>query len=173
MGRLRRIEVASTALVLAVTGCNDAPTSPRDLREVRGFVDSEPIVLAQSVEIVYADRETGLVLFSVQNGPPQDCPSGCFFDRALGVRAAGRIGWWDSPHSQGPWTMFDVLATDAALFEPAALTRMKGRLPGLDSWIFYSFAYFLACDPDTPTATRAHLATLVGQPGFPHCYTLS
>jgi len=163
----RLIGMTATALAVALSACGLGATSPSVPHDVRAFVASESILSPQRVEILHEDPAVGIVLFAVRNGPPQDCPSGCFFDRALGLRAENRVGWWDAPYGAGPWSIFDVRATDASVFDPAALSRIKARFAGLDSWMFWSLANFLACDPDTPSATREHLAAEVGQPAFP------
>jgi hypothetical protein len=165
----RRIGLIPTGFALTLSACDTTGVSPPVALDVRAFVASEPVLSPQRIEILHADAAAGILLFSVPNGPPQDCPSGCFFDRALGIRAEGRVGWWDPPYGEGAWTMFDVRATDVSLFDRTALSRIKTRFNGPESWVFVSFAYFLACDPDTPSATREHLAAEVGQPGFPHC----
>jgi hypothetical protein len=165
----RLIGPGLTALAVALAACDHA-TSPRVWLEIREFVASEPIDAPQRTEAVYADPERGIVLFTVPNGPPQDCPSGCFFDTAVGLSAEGRVGWIDPPRGAGPWTLFDVRATDASLFDPSTWSRIKERLPRADAWIFVRLADFVACDPDTPSATRDYLTAAVGRPTPAYCF---
>ena len=142
----RLSQISLIALAAAPSACN--PTTPLRVQlDIRDFVASEPVESPQRIEIVYDDPERGISLFVVRNGPPQDCYSGCFFDRALGLSAEGRVGWIDLPYGAGPWTLFDVHATDASLFDPAAIARMNERLVREDFLIFIELADFMSCDP--------------------------
>jgi hypothetical protein len=161
--------IGLSLILLALVACNPA-MSPGTSLDIREFVDSEHIDSPQRIRVVYEDAMREIVLFAVPNGPPQDCPSGCFFDRAVGLLAEGRLGWIDPPRGAGPWTMFDVRATDASLFDPAALSRIKERLPGVDSWFFITLADFVACDPDTPSSIREHLRAAVGRQSYSYCF---
>ena len=165
----RLVSGGVTPLVVGLAACGLDLTSPKVPRDVRDFVASEPVPLRHRVDVVYEDRAAGILLFLLPYGSAHDCLSGCFFFKALGLRAHGRVGWLEAPRAPGPWHLFDVLPTDASLFDSSNLSRIKSNLDGRDLWVFRSLANFLACDPDTPRATRDHLVAEVAHYAFPNC----
>jgi hypothetical protein len=153
--------IAAIAAAAALAACGHRPAEPIP-DPVQAFVAGEPVPERHAVTVEFEDSATGVTLFAVSYGPPQDCPSGCFYAVAHGVLAEGRIGWWDPPRAAGPWRLFDIRPTDAPLFDADVLSRLKSERPS----VYFSFGNFLACDPDTPAALREHLVAELGHQPF-------
>ncbi len=154
--------------LLLVSGCGssepptgvDAPGPTPATAAVNEFVASQGLPLFHwTHQIVMRD---GYECFGVSFGPGQDCPAGCFYSWAYGIRVGERVGWlgfenaWD--FAPPPESCFDVLPTDAILFD-------------FDTWLAISDADWstawnglvplLARDPDTARAALLNIATIL------------
>src|SRR5712671_3353740 len=88
-----------------------APVSPSLPSDVAQFLT--PLPKLRSASTVFAVPEKGFLLFTASYGDPQDCPAGCFYAQAWGIKYAGRIGWVYG----APGTRYDVRTTDEFLFD--------------------------------------------------------
>jgi len=61
--------------------------------DIQNFVDSSNFPQVQKVNILLSNPKENLKFFQVSFGKPQDCPSGCFYSSALGLKYNGKIGW--------------------------------------------------------------------------------
>ena len=102
-------------------GCDQTPTGVDD--DIASFVESEPLSEAQEPELVFESSEWGIEVFWVSFGEARDCPSGCFYSKAYGLKFQDRIGWMgldaygrdDSVTTRVNY--FDVQAGDSILFK--------------------------------------------------------
>jgi hypothetical protein len=157
--------IAIIFFTLALHGCGDNPMRPGpppDVpADVRSFVTTEGLPELQGIKIVFAgDGE--VLLFQASYGTVHDCPSGCFYSSALGLRLDEKIGWihFDDFEDIDPtgFHHFDVKATDAALFD----TSFWSELENADSrTLWAAFLPMLAADTDTPPAALMEIARLL------------
>jgi hypothetical protein len=146
--------------VAAVTvSCTEIiePAPPQVPADVGQFVSSLPKL--RSTTTVFAFPEHGFLLFSAFYGEPQDCPAGCFYAEAWGIKYAGRIGWIEGAPATEP--RYDVKPTDHFLFDEVLWNRVE------QEWIGGGFRIMLGCDFDTPTGALERLATRLPQDGWP------
>ena len=81
-----------------------------------------PKIRKKVADFRYPQR--GLLLFSVSYGEPQDCPSGCVYSQAVGLKYGGQIGWlrvddYEQPHvlrDPQEGGAFPLASRDAYLF---------------------------------------------------------
>ncbi|RLE42979.1 hypothetical protein DRJ48_02135, partial [Candidatus Woesearchaeota archaeon] len=134
------------------------PTSPTS-SPIETFVNSFDFPKMQGVNILIDIPEENIKVFQISYGEPQDCPSGCFFSRATGIKNNNKIAWisinnyddFDVSNLQ----MYDFDSSDSYLFTDEFFNKLKSR----DSWVYqYAFLPLLAKDPDTPNETLLKIA---------------
>lgn len=133
------------------------PAPPEVPADVAQFASSLPKV--RSTTTVFAFPEQGFLLFSAFYGEPQDCPAGCFYAEAWGIKYAGRIGWIGGAPATEP--RYDVRPTDQFLFDDVLWNRVE------QEWVGGEFRIMLGCDFDTPTGALERLAARLPQDGWP------
>src|SRR3954468_7737497 len=110
-GRMKQIRSWLVLFVAAATvSCSEIiePAPPQVPADVAEFVSALPKL--RSATTVFAFPEQGFLLFSAFYGEPQDCPAGCFYAEAWGIKYAGRIGWIEgAPATE---VRYDVRPTD-------------------------------------------------------------
>lgn len=148
---------------VAVSACKPAPVDPVASLpvEVRSFLRVDPSLKVRAGTLVLDDPKAGLAVFRVQYGEPQDCPSGCFFLTATGVRAGGQTGWVRALGEPPTSAVFVLAARDSAYFTAAFLDQLKLR----DLYAFSDLAFALACASSTSAVLREKL--LRENPNFP------
>ncbi len=74
----------------------------------------------QPVKSLYWDGTEDVTVFLVSYGDPQDCPSGCYYAGAYGLKYRGKIGWL----TPGIVPMFDLDSNDTFLFSDGFWTQL-------------------------------------------------
>lgn len=146
---VRKYVLATLPLWFA-TGC-DVFGSDNVPSEISAFVARYPLPDSQPIDVsaVMAAGGEDIDLFSVSFGPPMDCPSGCYYETAYGLRRGTTVGWLEPPvlEEQDPAPVYDFGEADTELYEPAFFTRLEAT----DDWVYrYAFLPVLASDPDVP-----------------------
>jgi hypothetical protein len=151
---------------LSLGACDVTSPEPQLPPAVLAFVTSEALPQAQEPRVSFRDFPTGILLFDVAFGPPQDCLAGCFYASAAGLQIRDRVGWWGGAVVYRPsFQPFDIKSSDTQLFDPGFLQRFRSA----NSWLYDHFTNFLACDPDTPSELRDRLRDASPYRPFPHC----
>ena len=150
-------------------GCDQTPTGVDD--DIASFVGSQPLSEAQEPKLVFESSEWGIEVFWVSFGEARDCPSGCFYSKAYGLKFQDRIGWMgldaygrdDSVTTRVNY--FDVQAGDSTLFENDVRNQLEAALDESDrSYADATYDHFLlmlAGDEETPSTTLLDLAELL------------
>ena len=116
-------------------------------------------VQGQDVPDIHSNRQRiktdEVECFSVEYGPPMDCPSGCVYHEAVGLRVGSKIGWL-STDPQGYFTpetasFFDVESSDTALFNVSLWDRLD-QDPVPQHFLWAEILPTLAGDTDTATS---------------------
>src|SRR3954468_4637980 len=157
MNQIRWLRVLSVAVVAA--GCRQ--TVAPDLRSLPGDVSElvSQLPKLRTASTVFEFPEHGFLLFTASYGEPQDCPSGCFYSTAWGIKYAGRIGWiYGAPTMS---SFYDVRTSDSFLFDETLWDRMEKE------WVGAEFRIVLASDSDTPITALERLATRLPEDGWP------
>ena len=151
---LIRFRLAALALLLCACDAAHATGSSDVLPELEAFAARDSVPQVRRVSIAIRDDETGTVVFVVQSGAPQECPAGCFYATATGVRTGGRIGWLNDGTARAPTrSVFRVQPGDMPLFNSAFLSRLRSDNP----YAYEDVTLALACAPSTPAALRERL----------------
>lgn len=166
------MQIHKTVLVLILLGsllplgCDQSPTDVDG--DIASFVESEPLSEAQDPELVFESSEWRIEVFWVSFGEARDCPSGCFYSKAYGLKLRDRIGWMgidaygrdDSVTTKVNY--FDVQAGDSTLFDKDVRGQLEAAQEGSDrSYAGAAYDHFLqmlAGDEDTPSSTLFDLA---------------
>ena len=151
-----RNALSAVMLVVAVMGtaCDRGPTNPLESLpgDVRAFLQADSTLGVRTstrIELVGTD----VAVYRISYGAPLDCPSGCFYARALIVRAGGRVGWATyidpAPNSR----VFRVQPQDTSSFTPALLAELRRK----DATAYFAVAFMLACSPNIADAVRERI----------------
>lgn len=155
---------------LVPLGCDLLSTSEVD-EDIVAFVEEESLPEAQDPELVFSDSELDASAFWVSFGEARDCPSGCFYSKAYGVKYQDRIGWMgldaygedDSVATEVSY--FDVQPGDSTLFKAEIRARFEKVQEQSDrSYADATYDHFLEMlgeDEDTPPSTLLDLARLL------------
>ncbi len=162
---MNKIIILAILGIILISGCGQEtntpeqpPTSPTS-SPIETFVNSFDFPKMQGVNILIDIPEENIKVFQISYGEPQDCPSGCFFSRATGIKNNNKIAWisinnyddFDVSNLQ----MYDFDSSDSYLFTDEFFNKLKSR----DSWVYqYAFLPLLAKDPDTPNETLLKIA---------------
>ena len=99
-------------------------------------------------------------LFEIRYGGRHDCPSGCFYSSAYGLRNADRIGWIfvddaGDGFNPSPSTHYDITVADTAVFADS----LWSAVDAVDNWLLRdALAPLLASDEHTPVEVLRRLA---------------
>jgi hypothetical protein len=155
--------------VLVPLGCDQS--MPEVGEDIAAFVEAEPLPESQDPNLVFSDSELGASAFWVSFGEARDCPSGCFYSKAYGLKYQGRIGWMgvdaygedDSVTTKVSY--FDVQKGDSTLFKEGTRDRFEQAQEQSDrSYTDATYDHFLEMlgeDEDTPSGTLLELAQLL------------
>ena len=118
--------------VSAALSCDDDPVVPPPGHDpIRDFVDSENLPLLRNIGIDVSLPDQALVFFHASYGEPHDCPSGCFYSTAFGVKLRSKLGWIGFAHYEqvalDSVTYFSVEPDDVALFEESTWEALGTR----------------------------------------------
>lgn len=170
MQKHRSVLLCLLLLALVPLGCDLSSTSNVD-EDIIAFVEAEPLPESQDPEIVFSNGELDARAFWVSFGEARDCPSGCFYSKAYGLKYQGRIGWMgfeaygkdDSVRTKVSY--FDVQPGDSTLFKKDIRTRFEEAVEEAESSYndatYDQFLRMLAGDEDTPSGTLLDLAQLL------------
>jgi len=157
--------IAIVLFTTALQGCGDnpmRPDPPPDVpADVRSFVAEEGLPELRNIEIRYTgDNQT--LLFQVSYGSVHDCPSGCFYSSAIGLKLQDKIGWirFDDRERLDlrRFHHFEVEESDAFLFD----TSFWADLKHTDNYAHWSALIpMLAADTDTPPDALLEIARLL------------
>lgn len=168
MSYKRSIKLFSILLLLFALGCDLAKNENYD-EEIKTFVKSQSLPDAQRPVLVLRVSDKNFKAFRVSFGPARDCPSGCFFTQAIGIKYNDRIGWMavhnDSLYN-GKLAFFDVRSGDDYLFSQDVRNRFQKVVEDAEdgSWnpqVYKAYLKMLARDTDTPSATLLNIAELL------------
>jgi len=130
-----------------------SPDSPAPIvsdNNIDSFVKkaSFPKSSGGSIDINIAAQN--LKVFKVSYGEPQDCPSGCFYSNATGIKYGNKIGWIsinDYDHiNVSKLIMYDFDASDTYLYTDEFSQLLKSK----DDWAYHRFLQELSKDKDVP-----------------------
>lgn len=122
------------------------------------FVKAQGLPLPGGIRTFIRNSPEGVVVFEAEYGDPQDCPSGCFYSKARGIRRGSKIGWvWFEDYigydySHAPFYNLD--STDTYLFSEALFTLLKQNA---HTFYHYGFLQWMTADPDTPIETQLRI----------------
>jgi hypothetical protein len=154
---------------LVPLGCDQS--MPKVDEDIVAFVEAQPLPESQDPELVFSDGELDASAFWVSFGEARDCPSGCFYSKAYGLKHQGRIGWMgldaygedDSVATKVSY--FDVQRGDSTLFKEGIRDRFEEAQEQSDrSYAHATYDRFLEMlgeDEDTPPSTLLELAGLL------------
>jgi hypothetical protein len=155
----RKFAALSTCCFWFLISCSGesglGPIFRRPSPEVLDFVGSQHLPQLRSVTRLF--HWDGIEVFQIEYGPPQDCPSGCFYFGGFGVRSGSKIGWMrlEGVNDVDPDSsfFFDVTAADSVLCRADVWDRMQSAS---DNWFFWNALLpRLARDADSgPEALR-------------------
>jgi len=136
------------------TACDSGPTNPFESlsSDVRAFLQADSTLGVRKstrVELMGTD----VAVYRISYGEPLDCQSGCFYARALVLRAGGRVGWATYLEPAPNSSVFRVQPQDTSSFTPALLAELRGK----DASAYFAVAFMLACSPNTADAVRERI----------------
>lgn len=152
------IQVCPLVVAVACLEVN-APVSQPLPDDVAQFLS--PLPKLRSASTVFSAPDQGFLLFTATYGEPQDCPAGCFYAQAWGIKYAGQIGWIRESGANGAAQYYDVRSTDQYLFDESLWNRLANE------WIGAGFRMMIACDLDTPPEALERLALRLPAEGWP------
>jgi hypothetical protein len=153
-------------LIATVLSCDKGTNPPIPIpdpddtsvpNDIVAFVASQLLPKAQKPVIFVQVPEHSIVGFTVDYGDPIDCPAGCFYSRAYGLRRADKIGWVCSNDCDGvfSFTPYRIDSTDWYFYTQ----EFWDRLDVANSWFYhYALLHLFARDPDTPIDVLKRLA---------------
>ncbi len=96
--------------------------------QVEHFIRAADFPALRSSYPIFRQPERDLLIFGVSFGSPQDCPSGCFYSGAIGLRLGRKLGW------------IDIRDYDNT---PGLDTRIRRGwfLPTVEDWYLFSRAF--------------------------------
>lgn len=115
------------------------------------FVSAEPLPLLQRVERVFLMGE--VEGFRATYGHPMDCPAGCAYSVAIGLRCGSEVGWLAFEDGEGlapdSTRFFDVMPSDSALSDERIFDRLRPGPGWRELWLWEEYLRVLARDSDS------------------------
>jgi hypothetical protein len=146
-------------LLLQTEACNDNSVGPSVPHEVTSFIQSQDLPKTQKIKIVLEISQEDITVFKVSYGEAHDCPSGCFYSIAFGLKSQIKVAWlkiedYDTNDlSHAIYYNFD--STETFLFS----SGFWDQLNQADSWIYhYAYLQLLAPDEDVPLESLQRIA---------------
>jgi len=146
-------------LILLAQSCKDKSVEPEIPTDIVVFVRSQNLPKVQPIKIFLEIQQEDLIAFKASYGDAQDCPSGCFYSSASGLKVRTKIGWLRiNDYDQNDLSHivnYDFDSTDTILFT----NPFWDQLNAADSWVYrYGFLHLLASDKDVPTDVLQRIA---------------
>ncbi len=137
--------------------CSKNPVDANIPSDIQNFVDELELEDAQRVEIIIEVKNKDVYVFSVSYGPPQDCPSGCFYSKVWGLKNETKISIFEN---------YDIEPIDTYLFSQEFLDLVKEE----DEMVIYypKLLPLLARDEDTPRAVLLSITQILYNYISPH-----
>ncbi|MBU0476148.1 MAG: hypothetical protein KKF62_18530 [Bacteroidetes bacterium] len=143
------IKIFLSAIILFVIVSCDNIVEPIIPNDIQNFVNNLNLEDPQKIKVIMNVSNEDVYVFSVPYGPPQDCPSGCFYDYIYGLKNKNKIAAIKS---------YNIDENDTYLFSDNFWELLKNK----DEWIYYSkFLPLLASDEDTPIYVLSKIANLL------------
>jgi len=167
------VPLATVLVAILLAGCDTWGGGPKIDEEIKSFVEAESLPEAQRPEIGFEDSEAEVTAFHVDFGPGCDCPSGCIYATAYGLRFRDRIGWMSVETAfcledsvQVDEGYFHVQPRDSTLFSSDVRRRLREAVTtdeanDVQAPVYEVFLNMLAKDEDTPAETLLDLARLL------------
>ncbi len=129
-------------------------------KDVQDFVSEEQLPDDQEVRGDYFSEDPYLLLFSVPYGPAMDCPSGCFYSVAGGIKTERQIGWALSEDYPGGVlsieNRYSIDEYETVLFDTSIYNNIRESKWG-EGW-YWCILRYLAVDADTPSHVLEYIA---------------
>ncbi|MCD4761087.1 hypothetical protein K8R42_04275 [bacterium] len=127
---------------------NKSPTKNLNL-SVEEFVKGAELIEQKELRIFFDDPNKDVKLFSVSFGKPMDCPSGCIYSSATGLKNGSKIGWLKviGAVKQEKIIMYDFDDNDKYLYSDQFLIALKEKHSNVYQTVFLPN---LAEDKDVP-----------------------
>lgn len=151
--------------LIFIGGCSDNPTeikivTPPVSAVVQEFIEEEELPHLQTPEQMILLRE--IEFFYCKFGEGEDCPSGCIYNGAIGLRYGDRIGWlkFHDFNQEFPPTnrFFDFVAEDTEFFH---FNMWLFLIQSDCRYCFDALIYSLASDLDPPRQTFISLVGIL------------
>lgn len=145
---MKKVVIYLTQLLFAilVQSCDNTEYLPQDT-SIEGWIRGQNLPKQQPYKTVL--QNPFIYIFRVQYGEPSDCPSGCFYASAVGIKFNNDIGWLQSYDTANikRWFFYDVRPSDNYLFSQTFWEDLLNT----DQWIYYNALLpVLVKDNDTP-----------------------
>jgi len=164
--------VLAMALGVILPSCSEdlvAPKFPPPTSWVIGFVNRSGIDDIHTINQIMV--EGMFEAFSIEYGPAMDCPLGCVYWGAFGLRLGTKIGWLAHTIPSGTevdsLTHFDVEATDTVLFDEALWSRMEEN-DATSHYLHTALLPVVALDEDSPLSVLRRQAEGLASYIHPH-----
>ncbi len=130
---------------------SDSPPVVKSGDSIDNFVKNVNFPKSSGVNVFINVPAQDLKVFKVRYGEPQDCPAGCFFSNATGIKYGDKIGWIsinDYEHiNVSKIIMYDFAVSDTYLYTDEFSQLLKSK----DDWVYQNaFLPELAKDKDVP-----------------------
>lgn len=175
--RKATILIAAVLAVGLLNSCDIFRGGTEIDEDIKSFVESEDLPEAQTPEVSFSDPNSKTKPFRVSFGEARDCPAGCFYSKAYGVKFRSRIGWMGLvPYGRDDTVkskikFFDVQAGDSTLFDPGFRDRFREATKDQDpdgyAPIYEAYLQMLGGDEETPTGTLNSLIDVLFEGYFP------
>ena len=128
---------------------------------IDNFIEDVDFPKSQGVNVFINIPQQNLKVFKVSYGEPKDCPSGCFYSNATGIKYGDKIGWIsinDYDHiNVSKLVMYDFDTSDTYLFTDDFFLALKTK----DDWVYQNaFLPKLAEDKDVPVQVKEKIKNL-------------
>ena len=91
--------------------------------EINNFVRNSGLKDIEKTIVVFEEKAHDLEIFSTSYGEAHDCPSGCFYSTAYGLKHKDKIGWLQPPEDNEAGS-YSFDKTDSYLFSSEFLTSL-------------------------------------------------
>jgi hypothetical protein len=138
--------------------------------DIEAFVDKEPLSEVQPARRLMKASSLGVTVFVVSFGGAHDCPSGCFYSTAYGLKVQNRVGWMGlhayrhDDSLQTKVSRFDVQSRDSTLFGTEIredFRQAQARSGRTAESAYEVFLEMLAGDQDTPNGALLDIVRLL------------
>lgn len=150
----------------------DERVAPPALRALsapaQALVQAMQLPKLRSTGTVYTDSARALEFFLVSYGDGQDCPGGCFYSSAIGVRHGSRVGWISTDNYQKDTALDARLARASYRLTPADDYLLSAELAESLARLHLQYRYSLtetlqAISVASPRIPRERLVALIGE----------